>query len=142
MRIFVILTLLTVLFLSAGCGTRYVDVRGEKFEMISEREERKMVEHARAALKTISKRIPPADMKVIDTADPELRFIYSDHRYGRAIIRWHFPAYEAGVEYEGEFLSEHMTSTVFSKRKRAETVDFRNRSVRRRGVPAVPSGKR
>ena len=133
MRIFVILTLLTVLFLSAGCSTRYVDVRGEKFEMISEREERKMVEHARAALKTISKRIPPADMKVIDTSDPELRFIYSDHRYGRAIIRWHFPAYEAGVEYEGEFLSEYMTSTVFSKRKRAETVDFRNRSVKRRG---------
>lgn len=133
MRIFVILTLLTVLFLSAGCGTRYVDVRGEKFEMISEREERKMVEHARAALKTISKRIPPADMKVIDTAEPELRFIYSDHRYGRAIIRWHFPAYEAGVEYEGEFLSEHMASTVFSKRKRAETVDFRNRPAKRRG---------
>ena len=133
MRIFVMLTLLTVLFISAGCGTRYVDVRGEKFEMISEREERKMVEHARAALKTISKRIPPADMKVIDTADPELRFIYSDHRYGRAIIRWHFPAYEAGVEYEGEFLSEHMASTVFSKRKRAETVDFRNRPAKRRG---------
>ena len=72
-------------------------------------------------------------MKVIDTTDPELRFIYSDHRYGRAIIRWHFPAYEAGVEYEGEFLSEHMASTVFSKRKRAETVDFRNRPAKRRG---------
>lgn len=142
MKTFAVTALLTVLFLSAGCGTRYVDVRGEMFEMISEREEQKMVEHARAALKTISRRIPPADMKVIDTSAPELRFIYSDHRYGRAIIRWHFPAYEAGVEYEGEFLSEHMTSTVFSKRKRAETVDFRNRSVRRRGVPDVPSGKR
>lgn len=118
----------------AGCRTRYVNVRGERFEMISEKEEAALVEHARAALKTISKRIPPADMKIIDTSEPEKRFIYSDHRYGRAIIRWHFPAYEAGVDYEGEFLSEHMSSTVFSKRKRAETVDFTRRPVKRHGT--------
>ncbi len=118
----------------AGCSTRYVNVRGERFEMISEKEEAALVEHARAALKTISKRIPPADMKIIDTSEPEKRFIYSDHRYGRAIIRWHFPAYEAGVDYEGEFLSEHMSSTVFSKRKRAETVDFTRRPVKRHGT--------
>ena len=118
----------------AGCNTRYVNVRGERFEMISEKEEAALVEHARAALKTISKRIPPADMKIIDTTEPEKRFIYSDHRYGRAIIRWHFPAYEAGVDYEGEFLSEHMSSTVFSKRKRAETVDFTRRPVKRHGT--------
>ena len=118
----------------AGCSTRYVNVRGERFEMISEKEEAALVKHARAALKTISKRIPPADMKIIDTSEPEKRFIYSDHRYGRAIIRWHFPAYEAGVDYEGEFLSEHMSSTVFSKRKRAETVDFTRRPVKRHGT--------
>jgi hypothetical protein len=141
MKVLVLTAFWLTLFVSAGCGTRYVDVRGEKFEMISEREEQKMVEHARAALKTISKRIPPADMKVIDTTAPELRFIYSDHRYGRAFIRWHFPAYEAGVEYEGEFLSEHMTSTVFSKRKRAETVDFRRRPARNRGASSGRSGR-
>ena len=39
----------------AGCSTRYVNVRGERFEMISEKEEAALVEHARAALKTISK---------------------------------------------------------------------------------------
>ena len=31
--------LFLLLVLTAGCSTRYVDVRGEKFEMISESEE-------------------------------------------------------------------------------------------------------
>ncbi|MBE6385166.1 MAG: hypothetical protein E7048_05835 [Lentisphaerae bacterium] len=126
-----VIAMLLMLAGISGCSTRYVNVRGERFEMISEKEEAALVEHARAALKTISKRIPPADMKIIDTSEPEKRFIYSDHRYGRAIIRWHFPAYEAGVDYEGEFLSEYMNSTVFTKKKKAETIDFTHRPVKR-----------
>ena len=123
--------LMTLGFVS-GCTPRYVDVRGELFEMISEREEARLVEHARVALKTISKKIPPADMKFIDTNEPEKRFIYSDHRYGRAIIRWHFTEYEVGVDYEGELMTDHMSSTIYTRRKKAETVDFTNRPVKRR----------
>ena len=119
--------LMPVLFMPAGCAKRYVDVYGERYEMISQREEAQLVENARSALKTISKRIPPMDMKIIDTKDPELRFIYAGNRYGRAIVRWHFPAYEAGVEYEGQFLTEYMTSTVFTKKKQAEVTDFTRR---------------
>ena len=117
----------------SGCSTRYVEVRGELFEMISEKEEAQLVEHARVALKTISKKIPPADMKFIDTTEPEKRFIYSDHRYGRAIIRWHFPDYEAGVDYEGQLMSKYMNSTVYTKKKRAETLDFTRRPLKRYG---------
>ena len=119
--------MILALCLAAGCAPRYVDVYGERYEMISPREESQPVEHARSALKTISKRIPPMDMKFIDTNEPELRFIYAGDRYGRAIIRWHFQTYEAGVEYEGQFLSEHMTSTVFTKKKQAEVTDFTRR---------------
>ena len=119
--------LMFALLLAAGCAPRYVDVYGERYEMISPREESQLVEHARNALKTISKRIPPMDLKFIDTNEPEQRFIYAGNRYGRAIIRWHFPAYEAGVEYEGQFLTEHMTSTVFTKKKQAEVTDFTRR---------------
>ena len=78
-------------------------------------------------------------MKFIDSSEPEKRFIYSDHRYGRAIIRWHFPTYEAGVDYEGELMSEHMSSTIYTKKKRAETVDFTRRPVKRHG--SVPRGR-
>lgn len=119
--------LMLALLGAAGCAKRYVDVYGERYEMISQREEAQLVENARSALKTISKRIPPMDMKIIDTNDPELRFIYAGNRYGRAIVRWHFPSYEAGVEYEGQFLTEYMTSTVFTKKKRAEVTDFTRR---------------
>ena len=49
--------LFLLLVLTAGCSTRYVDVRGEKFEMISESEEKELIGHARLSLKTISRRI-------------------------------------------------------------------------------------
>lgn len=121
---------------AAGCGTRYVDVRGEKFEMISEGEEKELAEHARLSLKTIQKRLPPGDMKIIDTTPPEMRFIYSGDRYGRAIVRWKFPRYEAGVDYEGELMTKHMNSTVYTKEKHAEVIDFRRRTPRRRALSA------
>ena len=133
-NLFLIAAVLLTLCFVSGCSTRYVDVRGELFEMISEKEEEQLVEHARVALKTISKKIPPADMKFIDTSAPEKRFIYSDHRYGRAIIRWHFPDYEAGVDYEGQLMTKHMSSTVYTKKKRAETMDYTRRPVKRYGT--------
>ena len=136
--------LLAVLFLlsllAAGCAARYVDVRGEKFEMISESEEKELVEHARLSLKTISRRIPPRDMRVIDTTVPETRFIYSGDRYGKAVIKWQFPKYEAGVEYEGELMTKHMTSSVFTQKKRPEVVDFTRRVPAKRFRP-VPAGR-
>ena len=128
--IFVFLLLGTI----AGCNTRYVDVRGEKFEMISESEEQELVEHARLSLKTISKRIPAADMKTIETAAPEMRFIYSGDRYGRAIVRWNFPRYEVGVDYEGQLMTKYMNSTVYSKEKQPEIIDFRRKTPRRRSL--------
>lgn len=121
---YLFLFLLSLLLLNTACSTRYVDVRGEKFEMISEKEERELVESARLALKTIAKKLPPQDMKTIETGEPECRFIYSDHRFGRAIIRWHFKTYEVGVDYEGQLMTRHMTSSIFTRKKRAAVVDF------------------
>lgn len=134
MKFFSFVFALLLLGSISGCNTRYVDVRGEKFEMISESEEQELVEHARLSLKTISKRIPAADMKTIETAAPEMRFIYSGDRYGRAIVRWHFPRYEVGVDYEGQLMSKYMNSTVYSKEKQPEIIDFRRKTPRRRSL--------
>ena len=134
MKIFSFVFALLLLVSGAGCNTRYVDVRGEKFEMISESEEQELVEHARLSLKTISKRIPAADMKTIETAAPEMRFIYSGDRYGRAIVRWNFPRYEVGVDYEGQLMTKYMNSTVYSKEKQPEIIDFRRKTPRRRSL--------
>ena len=134
MKFFSLIFLFLLLGTIAGCNTRYVDVRGEKFEMISESEEQELVEHARLSLKTISKRIPAADMKTIETAAPEMRFIYSGDRYGRAIVRWNFPRYEVGVDYEGQLMTKYMNSTVYSKEKQPEIIDFRRKTPRRRSL--------
>lgn len=134
MKFFSFVFALLLLGSISGCNTRYVDVRGEKFEMISESEEQELVEHARLSLKTISKRIPAADMKTIETAAPEMRFIYSGDRYGRAIVRWHFPRYEVGVDYEGQLMTKYMNSTVYSKEKQPEIIDFRRKTPRRRSL--------
>lgn len=134
MKFFSFVFALLLLGSISGCNTRYVDVRGEKFEMISESEEQELVEHARLSLKTISKRIPAADMKIIETAAPEMRFIYSGDRYGRAIVRWHFPRYEVGVDYEGQLMTKYMNSTVYSKEKQPEIIDFRRKTPRRRSL--------
>lgn len=135
MKFFSLIFLFLLLGTIAGCNTRYVDVRGEKFEMISESEEQELVEHARLSLKTISKKIPPGDMKTIDTVAPKMRFIYSGDRYGRAIVTWKFPRYEVGVDYEGQLMTKYMNSTVFSRKKQPEVLDFSKRPSRYRISP-------
>ena len=134
MKIFSFVFALLLLVSGAGCNTRYVDVRGEKFEMISESEEKELIEHARLSMKTIARKLPPQDMKVIETQAPEVRFIYAGDRYGRAIVRWNFPRYEVGVDYEGQLMTKYMNSTVYSKEKQPEIIDFRRKTPRRRSL--------
>lgn len=134
------LSLSILTLLAAGCAPRYVEVRGERFEAVSSSEEKELVELARLSMKTIKGRLPAQDMKTIETAAPEVRFIYSGDRYGRVIVKWSFPRYEAGIEYEGQLMTRHMTSTVFSKEKQPEVIDFRRRTPRRRALPG-PRGK-
>ena len=129
------LLLFFALTAATGCAKRYVDVRGEKFEMISESEEKELAQNARLALKTIEKKLPPGDYKHIESTAPEMRFIYSGDRYGRAIVRWQFPRYEAGVDYEGELMTKFMVSTVYTKEKQPEVVDFTRRKPRRSVLP-------
>ena len=129
-----LLPLFLLLFFVAGCTARYVDVRGEKFEMISEKEEKELAQNARIALKTIEKKLPPGDYRKIEKTDPEMRFIYSGDRYGRAIVRWNVPRYEVGVDYEGQLMTKYMNSTVYSKEKQPEIIDFRRKTPRRRSL--------
>lgn len=132
-NLFVFAAACLALCFTAGCTPRYAEVHGEYFEMISEREEAQLVEKTRLFVKTISGKIPRADMEHINKTEPDKRFIYSDHRYGRAIIKWDFPTYEVGVEYMGELMSKHMNSTVFTKKKHNKVLDFSRRPVRAPG---------
>ena len=125
MKIGILFFVLGAALCISGCAARYVDVRGEKYEMISEREEKELILRARTMMKTISKKLPAADVKAIETQEPEIKFIYSGDRFGRAIVRWKFPAYEAGIEFEGQFLTEHMQSTVYSRKKHPDRLDYR-----------------
>ena len=125
MKIGILFFVLGAALCISGCAVRYVDVRGEKYEMISEREEKELIRRARTLMKTISKKLSAADVKAIETQEPEIKFIYSGDRFGRAIVRWKFPAYEAGIEFEGQFLTEHMQSTVYSRKKHPDRLDYR-----------------
>lgn len=133
-RVFVTPFLLLLILLT-GCAREYVDVRGEKFEKISRSEELQLVDYARLSMRGIAKKLPPADLKSIETREPEMRFIYDGDRFGRVFVSWSFPGYTVGVEYEGQLMTKYMKSIVFSKRKNAEVVDFVRRGAIRPLVP-------
>ena len=122
--------MLMLLLALCGCaGTRYAEVGGERFAMISEKEEQELAEQARLALSRIAFQLSPAEKRAINSQQPELRFIYSGDRFGRAVVRWVFPDREVGVNFEGEFMTRHMTSMIYTKGKEPEVVDFRHPSA-------------
>ena len=53
MKIFSFVFALLLLVSGAGCNTRYVDVRGEKFEMISESEEKELIEWSHKVVESL-----------------------------------------------------------------------------------------
>ena len=108
-----------------GCtATRYTEVNGERFAMISEKEEEELADQARLIIKRIKTRLTPAEKRLIETRKPEMTFVYSGSRSGRAAVRWVLPAREVNVVFEGEFLSSHMTSTLYTRDNAPAVLDF------------------
>ena len=122
-----------ILLLLCGCSSRYIDVGGEKYEMISEKEEKELVERARLAISRINSRLKGYEQQIIREKTPSIRFFYSGDRYGRATFSWKTPDREVGVNYEGEFLSEHMSCRVYTKANPGEEIDARKVLPVRRG---------
>lgn len=119
-----LLSVMTGVLLSGCAPTRYVDVNGERFQMLSEKEEQELVEHARVSMGRLSSRLSPREKRQIETTPPEVRFFYAADRYGRAVVRWHLPTREVGVDYAGEFLGKHMSSSLYSREKMPELIDL------------------
>ena len=138
MKYFLLLPLALLMLLLCSCSTRYVEVMGEKFEMISVDEEKELDLRARSLLKSIEKKLPRGDYDKIARGEPQVQSIYTDHRFGRIIMRWDFPRYETGVIFEGQMMTEHMSSIVFTKEKQAEVVDF----TRKKPRPSVFPGQK
>ena len=116
---------LLALSLLCGCAaTRYTEVDGERFAMISEQEEEELADQARLIIKRIKSRLSPAEKRLVETRKPEMKFVYSGDRSGRATVRWILPDREVNVVFEGEFLSSRMTSTLYTRDKVPAVLDF------------------
>ena len=122
-RVFYLFTAMVMLAL-CGCSARYIDVGGEKYEMISESEEQELVERARLAVSRINSRLKQYERQAVMEKAPEMRFFYSGNRYGRAVVRWVLPEREIGVNYDGEFMSDHMSCRVYSRDAVPEKIDY------------------
>ena len=120
------LLFLSLLFFAlSGCtSTRYTEIDGRRCAMISEKEEAELADRARLIIDGIKSRLSPAEKRLIQTRKPEMRFVYSADRSGRATIKWVLPEREVNVVFEGEFLSSHMTSTLYSRDKAPAVLDF------------------
>lgn len=117
-----------------GCSARYVDVGGEKYEMISESEEAELVEVARLTVSRIKSRLKSHERQFIMDKMPEIRFFYSGDRYGRAVMSWKLPGREVGVNYDGEFMTDHMSCRVYTRELGPDRIDYTKRLPARRTV--------
>lgn len=127
--------------LLCGCtATRYAEIDGRRCAMITEKEEEELADQARLIIKRIKSRLTPAEKRLIETRKPEMNFVYSADRSGRATVRWVLPEREVNVVFEGEFLGSHMTSTLYTRDKAPAVLDFsRPPPGRRKGNNTAPS---
>ena len=108
--------------------------------MISEKEEEELADQARLIIKRIKSRLSPAEKRLIETRKPEMVFVYSGDRAGRATVRWVLPEREVNVVFEGEFLSSRMVSTLYTRDKVPAVLDFSHPlSGRRKAETEKPS---
>lgn len=136
-----LLFLSCLFFALCGCtSTRYTEIDGRRCAMISEKEEAELADRARLIIDRIKTRLSPAEKRLVQTRNPEMIFVYSEDRTGRATIRWILPEREVNVVFEGEFLGSHMTSTLYTRDKAPAVLDFsRPPSGRRKGDNTAPS---
>ena len=134
------LSLLPLCLLCGCTATRYTEINGERFAMISEKEEDELTDQARLIIKRIKIRLSPAEKRLIETRKPKTNFVYSGDRSGRATVSWLLPEREVNVVFEGEFLGPHMTSMLYTRDKAPAVLDFsRPPSGRRKGENTATS---
>ena len=117
----------------AGCRNR-IEVDGQHYDMLNEREVAEIVAFARATLEHNSpKLVRPAELAEIKAREPELKINYRGDCYGDATVIWDLAdrKYEVvvdGVLNETSPLKRNMMLRVMKKYPPDAVVDFSKRA--------------
>ena len=117
----------------AGCRNR-IEVDGQRYDMLNEREVAEIVAFARATLEHNSpKLVRPAELVEIKEKEPELKISYRGDCYGDATVIWDLADRKYEVVVDGELnetspLKRNMMLRVMKKYPADAVVDFSNRA--------------
>ena len=124
-----------ILFLGilAGCRNR-IEVDGQHYDMLTEREVAEIVAFARATLEHNSpKLVRPSELVEIKSKTPELKINYRGDCYGDAAVIWDLADRKYEVVVDGELnetspLKRNMMLRVMKKYPADAVIDFSKRA--------------
>ena len=130
-----ILTLfaIPVLGILTGCRNQ-IEVDGQHYDMLNERETAEIVAFARAALEHNSpKLVRPSELVEIKSKEPELKINYRGDCYGDATVIWDLTDRKYEVVVDGELnetspLKRNMMLRVMKKYPADAVIDFSKRA--------------
>ena len=117
----------------AGCRSQ-IEVDGQHYDMLNEREVAEIVAFARATLEHNSpKLVRPAELVEIKAREPELRINYRGDCYGDATVIWDLADRKYEVVVDGQLnetspLKRNMMLRVMKKYPPDAVVDFSKRA--------------
>ena len=126
------IALLFSAFALTGCRSR-IEVDGQHYDMLNEREVAGIVAFARAALEHNSpKLVRPGELAEIKSREPELKINYRGDCYGDATVIWDLADRKYEVVVDGQLnetspLKRNMMLKVMKKYRDGAVIDFSNR---------------
>ena len=140
-----VFSLFAILFsgILAGCRSQ-IEVDGQHYDMLNEREVAEIVAFARATLKhNTPKLVRPAELTEILKTDPELKIDYRGDCSGEAAVIWDLADRRYEVVVDGELndpspLKRRMMLRVMKKYHDGEVIDFSRRYRKGGKAPARP----
>ena len=128
MRIF----FLTVFTASLLCGCyETAMINGQRFRVLSEREEKTLVLLAKDSLKNSPKTLSPRDHYACMTTEPKLEIKYMADRSGQAKVIWTLDDKRVVIGFAGEFLARDMQWIMYTEPLPIAIVDGREPLQRR-----------
>lgn len=126
--------------LLCGCYETAV-INGERFRVLSEREEKTLIILAKDSLKNSPKALSPRDHYACMTTEPKLEIKYMDDRCGQAKVIWTLHDKRVVIGFAGEFLTRGMQWIMYTEPLSTAIVDGRlppspvNRPAKRGASP-------
>lgn len=123
MKMFFLL-IFTMLFF-CGCHETAI-INGQRFEVLSEREERTLVLLAKDSLKNSPNTLSDRDHYACMTTEPKLEIKYMADRSGQAKVIWKLHDKRVIIGFAGEFLTKGMQWIMYTEPVDTAIVDGRN----------------